>query len=667
MRRLARARVVSDHVAMLRTSKPVALQVLAATLVAGLCRPPVALAALPVAEALPRVALAAPSPRVGVFVVSLDARAAQQKGLLEGAAEAALERATRFTVVPVQEAFNPAATRGRATRAGDASQKLKAGKQALDDLDNEKATASFTAALEDWKQADLSRDFASLLDAWVMKAAGHATGGENTAAKKDMEAVVALAPKTEFSPTFFPPDLIKFAEAQKKLAANAKGELLLRTEPPGARVWVDGVYRGVSPVTVAGLSGGKHFVTATLGGYALGQMEASPGEEVLKLDPAELAPGWKKANTEVSSDPEGKGRDLAAKTLGKAAQLDQVLLVVAKKSLAGEQLDVTALRLETRDGHNAAYKAGTLKPGDPDALTAFFDALVLSDAKRDGKDPVTHFKGGGSGNTKTIAGISLLGLGAAAAIAGGVFGFMASDRANAFKQTPQVQTTVSNTLKSEGQTFALVADISFLVGIASAATGGVLLLTGNGGGDAAAPEKKDPKKDEAAQKKREAAERRALEDRRAAEERRKEDERRREEEKKREEERRKEDEKRREEEKAKEEAKAAEPEQSDEEKALAKMSKKERAAYEKKKKAEEAKRAKEEAAAKKAGESEEAAAKRKAEQEAAKKAEEEAAKKRAEEDARKKAEEEAARKKAEEERKREEKRKKEQEEDLRNF
>lgn len=660
---------------MLRTSKPVALQVLAATLVAGLCRPPVTLAAVPVAAAWPRVALGAASPRVGVFVVSLDARAAQQKGLLEGAAEAALERATRFTVVPVQEAFNPAATRGRATRAGDAAQKLKDGKQALDDLDNEKATASFTAALEDWKQADLSRDFAALLDAWTMKAAGHATGGETNPAKKDIEAVVALAPKTEFSPTFFQPDLIKFAEAQKKLAANAKGELLLRTEPPGARVWVDGVYRGVSPVTVAGLSAGKHFVTATLGGYALGQMEASPGEELLKLDPAELAPGWKKASTEVAADPEGKGRDRAAKTLGKAAQLDQVLLVVAKKSLAGEQLDVTALRLETRDGHNAAYKVGTLKPGDPDALTAFFDALVLSDAKRDGRDPVTHFKGGGGGDVKTIAGISLLGAGAAAVIAGSVFGFMAMDRANAFKQTPQVQTTVSDTLRREGQTFALVADVSLIVGLVAAGTGGGLLVANalGGGGDAAAPAgKKDAKKDEAAAKRREAAERRALEDRRAVEERRKEDERRREEEKKREEARRKEDERRREEEKAREdEQKAKEDEAakqaSDEEKALSKMSKKERAAYERKKKAEEAKRLKEEAARKKAEESE--AAKAKADEEAAKKkAEEEAAKKRAEEEAaKKKAEEEAAKKKAEEERRREEKRKKEQEEDLRNF
>ncbi len=637
---------------MLRTSKPVALQVLAATLIAGLARPPVAFAAVPLA--LTRVTLAATGPRVGVFVVALDARAAQQKGLLEGAAEAALERATRFTVVPVQEAFNPAATRGRATRGADAAAKLKAGKQALDELDNEKATESFVAALDDSKQADLSRDFAALLDAWIMKAAGHATGGENGPAKKDIEAVVALAPKSEFSPTFFPPDLLKFAETQKKQAANAKGELLLRTEPPGARVWVDGVFRGVSPVTVAGLSAGKHFVTATLGGYALGQLEAAPGEELLKLDPAELAPGWKKANTEVMSDPEGSGRDLAAKTLGKAAQLDQVLLVVAKKSLAGEQLDLTALRLETRDGHNAAYKQGTLKPGDPDALTAFFDALAMSDAKRDGKDPVTHFKGGGASQVKTVAGIALLGAGAAALVAGGVFGFMASDRAAAWRQTPQVQTVKSDTLRGEGQTFAVVADVSFIVGVASAVAGGVLLLTNKGGGDAAEAPPAKPgaaKKDDA--KKRE-AERRALEERRAVEERRKDDERRREEDKQREAERRKEDEKRREEddkrredEKRRDEEEAARK-KADEEKA-SKMSKKEKAAFEKKQREDDARREREEAA-------------RKAKEDAERKARED------DEAARKKADEEKARKAREdEERRREERRKKEAEEDLRNF
>ena len=122
-------------------------------------------------------------------------------------------------------------------------------KKAIDDLDNVKATESFTAAVEGLQQGgDLSRDFPALLDAWTMKAAGHATGGENLPAKKDMEAVIGLNAKVEFSPTYFPPDLIKFAEATRKIATNAKGELLVRTEPAGARVWVDGTFRGISPV-----------------------------------------------------------------------------------------------------------------------------------------------------------------------------------------------------------------------------------------------------------------------------------------------------------------------------------------------------------------------------------------------------------------------------------
>jgi hypothetical protein len=636
---------------MMRSSKAIALQGLVALLVAGLARPPVAVAS-PL-SLTPSVTLTAAGPKVGVFFVGLDARAAQEKGLLEDAAEAALTRATRFTVVPVQDVFNPAAAMGRKRRADDATKQAQVGKQALEELDSEKANAAFAAALEDRKQGDLSRDFQALLDAWIMKAAGHATGGETGPAKKDIEAVVALAPKSEFSPSLFPPDLIKFAEQQKKLAANAKGELLVRTEPPGARVWVDGVFRGQSPVTVAGLGAGKHFVTAALGGYALSQVEVGPGEELLRLEPSELAPAWKKASTEAAADPEGPGRDAAAKALGKAAQLDQVLVIVAKKSLAGEQLDLIGLRLATTDGHNLAYRAGTVKVSDAEQLEAFFDALALSDARRDGKNPVTHFKGGGSSPVKTVAGFSLIGLGVAGVIVGSIFGGAALGAAEEFRQTPQVQRVKSEQLRADGQAFAAVADVSFIVGLASAAAGTVLLVT-NRGDAAAAPSTPDTGKSAAARRdeaKRREAERRALEDRRAAEERQREDERRRAEERQREqqraEERRKEEERRREEDRRREEEAAARR-KADEEKA-AKMSKKEREAFEKRQREEEERQRREEE-------------ERRAKEDAERRAREQ------EEAARRKAEEERIRKQREEEqRRREEQRRKEAEEDLRNF
>jgi hypothetical protein len=535
--------------ASMRAASP-ALQCFIAVLVIALVRVPAAQAA-PAPSMLASAVLGATGPKVAVVVVAQDLRAASQQGALEGAAEAALERSGRFTVIPVHDAFNPAAATKMSERVEESRARTKAGKQALDDLDNVKATEAFTAATEALKESDLSRQFPALLEAWTMKAAGHATGGENGPAKKDIEAVVALAPKAEFSPTFFPPELIKFAEAQRKFAANAKGELLVRTEPPGARVWVDGTYRGVSPVTVAGLTSAKHFVAASLGGYSLGQSQASPGEEVLSLAGAELSPGWKKAQSDIKKDPDGATRDSAAQQLGKAAQLDQVLLVLAKKSLAGEQLDLIAMRLEVRDGHNDAYQTATVNAGDPEALASFFDGLTGKDAKRDGKDPVHHYKGAGTSPIKTIAGLSLIGVGAASVIAGTVFGVMAGDRATEFRRTEQTKQPLSMRLEQEGRTYAAVADITVILGLISAGGGTVLLLTNKGGGDAAPapePEKKPAAKaekrapppsddDDGAAKKRE-NEKKAADDRKAADERRKDDERRRAEEQKREDEQR---------------------------------------------------------------------------------------------------------------------------------
>ena len=42
--------------------------------------------------------------------------------------------------------------------------------------------------------------------------------------------------------------------------ASTSGQLQVRTEPAGARVSVDGVPRGTSPVTIADLTPGEHAV-----------------------------------------------------------------------------------------------------------------------------------------------------------------------------------------------------------------------------------------------------------------------------------------------------------------------------------------------------------------------------------------------------------------------
>ncbi|GMU62201.1 MAG: hypothetical protein AMXMBFR34_39640 [Myxococcaceae bacterium] len=654
-----------------RAARPLAVQVMTAGLVALLVRPPVAQAASD--KLLPHLVLGATGPRVAVFVVPLDPKAKQHASELEQAAERATEKTERLELIPAQDAANPTFARARAEKLEQAAEKVKQGKAHLDELEALKAVEVFTEAVALLKDADSTRDMGALLDAWLLKAAAHATGGENGPAKKDIEAIVPLDPKAEFSSSFFSPDLIKFAEAQRKLAENAKGEITVRTEPPGARVWVDGQYRGTSPVLVAGLSAGRHLVAATAQGFALTQVELPPGEHLVKLEPAEMAPALKQATARVTADPEGPGRDAAVRDLGRAMKVEQVLLVVARKSPAGELLEVIALRLETRDGHNAGFRQGVLKVGDEGAMTEFFDGLLKREDKRDGKSPRTHFKDSGS-SVKTTIGISLVGAGVAAAATGAVFGVMALNQSSQFKDTPQTQVTKSQHLASSGRTYAWVADISFILAGVAAIAGGALILTDKAeSGDelSAAPQGRrglDPKAVE--EQRRRALEQEKRDAARRAEERRKEEEER---------ERRKREETDKPEKAPEDDAKVKEEEARN--KAEAEDAEKARAAEEEKKKADdEDEKGKKKKKTKKELKEEERArkeAERRAKEEAKQQAAEEAAAKKQaaeEEAAAKKQAEEEARKKAaaeEEERKKKEaaekKRKQAEEEDLRNF
>jgi type IV secretory pathway VirB10-like protein len=86
-----------------------------------------------------------------------------------------------------------------------------------------------------------------------------------------------------------------------------------------------------------------------------------------------------------------------------------------------------------------------------------------------------------------VPSLALAGGGAVALVVGGIFGVLALGQADQFHQTPQTKVVVSQQLKRDGQTYALVADISFLVGIAAAATGGVVWFTAPKGTEAPEP------------------------------------------------------------------------------------------------------------------------------------------------------------------------------------
>ena len=675
---------------------------LVAFLVFGLARP---------AVSAPRLVpgfevLAATGPKLLVLVAPLDGPARTQAGLLEHTAESAVKAQGRFALLRSADALDGRAARARQDAAEKARKLDKEGRQKLDDLDAVAGAATLGEALAAWRASDLTEHFKDFTTTWSARGGAYATGDENVRARQDIERILVVAPDAQFSNAYYPPDLLKYAEGLRKQAATASGELTVRSEPVGARIWVDGVYRGVAPATIKGLPNGRHFVTALLAGRSMWQSEVALGEEPIKLEPAEGAANWTRTLEKLGKDPDGPGRDTAAREVAAATGAEQVLLLVAKKSVNGNQLELTGIRIEAKDGHNLSYAKKVVPMDSAEAADAFLAALLEKDAPRKEGKPVTHFDGSGGGvhPTRRIVGLSIAGAGVLLAGTGALFGGLALGKQDEYRRTVQTDTVAATAIADQGRAFAVVCDITLITGLVAAAFGSVAGFTTIGqnwfqpkeGGEPPPPEpkkeepakKEEPKKDKEPAKKDELKKEEPKKEEPKKEEPKKEEPRKEEpkktkaqeaeERKKKEAEEKKakeEEEKRKKEEEKK--AKEDEKRKKEEEEKRKKEEEKKAKEDEKRRKEEEKKggdkKKKEEEEAKKKAE-EEAALKKKAEDEAAarkaeedkKKKEEEAKKKKAEEEAaaKKKAEEDAARKKKEEEAK---KKKDEDHDDLKNY
>lgn len=467
--------------------RSVGTSLLVAFLVSALVRGTPSASAAPAPAGRVRIGAA---PRLAVVIAPLDARAKSQLGALEHAAEGAALATGRFELVQSTAAWEPTAANDRRYNLAQIDRLLRDGRKQLDELETAGAIRQFTEALALAQRVDLTRDFDLLVEVSTMLAAAHAVSGDAAQAKAELERLYTIAPRPKLSSSFFSPELLKYADAQRRMVGAARGKLTVRTDPTGARVWVDGTFRGLSPVSVDGMAGGKHFIATELQGYQLDVSTALPGEELVRLKPAESAPKLAAQLDRIAADPDGPGRDRSAQELASIAGAEQTLLVIAKKSTVGDRFDFTLVRVDARDGHNYGYRTVTGLPAELDEL---LKPILVEDVGRDGSEPVSHFSGSGAaGGPRKTFGYALLGVGALTLASGIYCGVQALGAANQYRLTPQIEAVVSADLASRGRTFSVLADVSFIVSAAALVAGVLLSFTKVGASRAVAAEPQAP-------------------------------------------------------------------------------------------------------------------------------------------------------------------------------
>ncbi len=196
---------------------------------------------------------------------------------------------SRVAYRDLADQLDPPEERERALAAADAD--LAAAGAAFDQMDLENAKAKVDSALKTYERylPALGRDqrLSQIRDAWIRLASIRFFDGNNDAAKEALRHVFVFDPKVDYSPKLFPPQMKKpVIEGRLLFDALGTGKLTVTSEPPGATVYVNGIERGPSPVTVEDAPSGPNYVTVKRRGFAPASLtvEVAGGGEEAKAD-----------------------------------------------------------------------------------------------------------------------------------------------------------------------------------------------------------------------------------------------------------------------------------------------------------------------------------------------------------------------------------------------
>ncbi|MCU0698129.1 MAG: PEGA domain-containing protein [Myxococcaceae bacterium] len=321
------------------------------------------------ASLLPVAALAAPPPssqRISALVVPMDKGAEAQALKLEGFINEALNEYQGFTVKTSDELFGIAVDEDAAASLKRAQTGFAESKADFDNRQYEPAERKLRATLKEFdKSVAAMKTCGNLCEAWAMYGAVLQSRGDSEEAKLAVLNLLALSPSFEVDRKRYPQDFLSL-KAQVAISRNAqlRGNIVVKTKPAGARVYLNGEFQGYSPLTLQTLPIGKAMVKVEKPGFRqVGQMiEVTPDDS--EFTPELIASSGFKAfdalmdrlAAEALKDKGGSTMASVSKSLG----LDRGIVAVVKELESGGT-ELTIGYYELKTGKRLAIKRTTMQ------------------------------------------------------------------------------------------------------------------------------------------------------------------------------------------------------------------------------------------------------------------------------------------------------------------
>jgi hypothetical protein len=299
-------------------------------------------------------------------MVPLDKGAEAHTLRLEGFVNEALQEFPNFSVKTSEDMFGIGADEDAAACFKRAQTMFTESRTDFDNREYEAAERKLRSALKEFDKAVPSmKQCGNLCDAWAMYAASLKARGDIEEAKLAVLNLLALSPQFEIDRKKYPSDFSAFrAQVASSRTAQLRGNVAVKTKPAGARVYLNGEFKGFTPLTLQTLPIGKAMVKVEKPGFrqAGAMLEVTP-EDVEFAPDLIASSGYKAFDAmmdrlagETIKDKGGATMQSVAKTLG----LDRGIVTVVKELESGGT-ELTIGYYELKTGKRLAIKRTTMQ------------------------------------------------------------------------------------------------------------------------------------------------------------------------------------------------------------------------------------------------------------------------------------------------------------------
>jgi|GEM_PF-4849707 len=233
----------------------------------------------------------------------------------------------------------------------------------------------------------------------------------------------------------FPPKIVEIHKKQTAaLSRMAKGQVQVRSDPPSAKVMLDGMEVGETPMTISNIPLGKHYIAIDLPGHDLHKQVVDVKSGLLNL-PVKLSPvKMFLAQSEIEQAKQRSQKE-SLKQMAREMSVDYFLL--GQVSPQGENLELKYQSYDVmKDQFSLVYardlgsKRNKMDKGISKTVSQWAQSVGISEGsnKRGGKDKnAVAFDDPPKQKKKIGKKLLWIGLGAVALGAGGYFAFGRGD------------------------------------------------------------------------------------------------------------------------------------------------------------------------------------------------------------------------------------------------